>query len=341
MQVSGPITSALYEIGGRKVLLCGDMHFSRTGDCKKTNKSMSIAEWLHVALSNSAPNHVVDLYLETRERTPDFVQGFLQGMGVGPESPGYIHDVIEYFASLQCLSRIKTRCHELYPWARVHYVDPRTLPMSDLNNFIHLMQPLMNSSNGYLLETRLSDIQKRPEFKKAMQWLRARPTAKAVTQAIEDNFDRLKISRQLKNVVDAKERGKLKAWFKSCVSDLIKSPTGVAYDHYAASMVSAAAARPFDSRAYVEFVTSSPYLFSFVLEATLLEMDMYALGRMLRTFKDAPRPERVIVYAGDHHVQNYESCLKFMGGKCLERGKQGTLRCTEFGPKTEKTFFLQ
>lgn len=336
MQISGPISSSLYERGERHFLFLGDMHFSKMGDCANSKKpSVDVTEWLHKILSTSTPKHVIDLYLESQERSPTFVEKFTQQMGI-TNSPGHIHDVINYFSSKQCLTKIKSKCAKLYPGARIHYVDPRSKQISDLNQFMHHLRSLLFNSNQ-VPKIQLDEVQNESEFKKVVKWLKARPTAHDVLMSVKSNFGALKITRQLENM-KAEDRKMLLEWFKNETMTLETSVTGLSFDFYSKKMRDAAKEKPFTSRSYVELLTSAPYLFSFVLEATLLEMDMYALGRMLRSFKDGTRPERIVVYAGDHHIRNYESCLAFMGAKCLEKGEQTYIRCSKIGPKTTEMF---
>jgi hypothetical protein len=336
MQISGPISSSLYKRGDRHFLLLGDMHFSKQGDCSKSSSgSVDVTVWLHKIMESSTKEHVVDVYLESQERSPTFIEKFTQQLGM-TASPGHIHDVINYFSSKQCLSKIKTRCAKLYPGARVHYVDPRSKPTSDLMQFMQHLKPLLFTSNE-VPQAQLETVPESAEFKKIVRWLKARPTANDVLTSLRANFGQLKITKQLDNMLPS-DRKQIMEWFKLETKTLESSVTGLSFDHYSKLMRDAAAEKPFTSRAYVELLTSAPYLFSFVLEATLLEMDMYALGRMFRSFKDGSRPERVVVYAGDHHIRNYESCMIHMGAKCVERGKQTYMRCSKIGAKTTGVF---
>ena len=337
MLVSGPITSSLYELDGRKILLLGDMHFSKTGDCTHVGKNgKDIVRWMHDALKSATTDQPVDLYLETRERSPSFIDQFMQMLGI-TASPGHIHDVINYFSSKQCLAKVKRSCAREYPGARIHYVDPRQLMVSGLSQFVNNVQPLLVLANGELPNTALSDIPSNRYVAKAVRWIKMRPTARSVVDAVRENFDLLKITKQM-GAMDRHERTQLKAWFQSKANELEKSATGMAYTHHAAAMLKAVSAKPFTSRDYTTLVVSAPNLFKYVLDATLLEMDMYALGRMLRKFKGAERPSRIIVYAGDAHIQNYESCLAALKARRIERGDQSHLRCTSLGPKTIATF---
>lgn len=336
MQISGPISSALYERDNRHFLFLGDMHFSKMGDCASSpESSLDVTDWLHKILSTSTHDHVIDLYLESQERSPTFIEKFTHQLGM-TNSPGHIHDVINYFSTKQCLSKIKTKCAKLYPGARIHYVDPRSKPTSDLTQFMSHLKPLLFTSNNVPTE-KLDTVQDASEFKRIVRWLKARPTAHDVLSSVKSNFEVLKISKQLGHM-KPEDRKLLLEWFKKEAKTLETSVTGISFNHYSERMRHAAKETPFTSRSYVELLTSAPYLFSFVLEATLLEMDMYALGRMFRSFKDGTRPERIVVYAGDHHIRNYESCLKMMGAKCLERGEQTYMRCSKVGPKTLKMF---
>lgn len=336
MQISGPISSTLYGRSGRHFLLLGDMHFSKMGDCANSSaKSIDITDWLHMILKTSTTGNVVDLYLESQERSPTFIDKFTQQLGI-TSSPGHIHDVINYFSSKQCLSKIKTKCARLYPGARIHYVDPRSKPVSNLMQFMQHLKPLLFTSNEVPL-AQLNTVQDSAEFKKIVGWLKARPTARDVLASVKSNFGVLKITKQLDNM-KSEDRKLILEWFKKETKSLESSVTGIAFNHYSERMREAASDKNFTSRSYVELLTSAPYLFSFVLEATLLEMDMYALGRMFRSFKDGAKPERIVVYAGDHHIRNYESCIKYMGGKLIESGEQTHMRCSKIGQKTMEVY---
>ena len=337
MQVSGPITSSLYELEGRTILLLGDMHFSRSGDCAHAGtRGTDVVDWLHGALQSGTPDSPVDLYLETKERSSSFVERFLALLGLC-STPGHIHDVIDFFATQRCLASVKRGCTRHYPHARVHYVDPRATRVSDLNRFVQSVQPLVMMANAELPNTRLSAIPASPAVTAALRWIKKRPTAKNVVDAVRANFDALKITKQL-GAMDRADRTRLRAWFTSKAAELERGASGVAYTHHAAAMLKAVSARPFTTRDYTALVSSGPHLFKYVLDATLLEMDMYALGRMLRSFQGAPRPMRIILYAGDAHVQNYESGLAALGATRIERGDQTHLRCTTLGQRTLKVF---
>lgn len=152
-------------------------------------------------------------------------------------------------------------------------------------------------------------------------------------RSFQDMLDVLESRRDPRTIkqmdaMDAGMRARLLAGYHVAVEHIRRS-LGAEFDRALAAALGGALAGGGDEEAVLIMQEA-------VLDVCTLEMDLYALARMFRTFADGTRAGDVAVYAGATHARRYALFVATLpGARSLETGElvHGE-RCIRVGPAT-------
>ena len=119
-----------------------------------------------------------------------------------------------------------------------------------------------------------------------------------------------KIQKQFDHIQDKKVRSIVIDWSRKEISqkarDLRKLVT-IAHQHFSKELEFFPNGMYIVSGACIELFAK---IRNALLDLESLFMDMYMMGRCLRTFEDGSEPENIIIYVGDLHAKTYKRLLK-------------------------------
>jgi hypothetical protein len=297
-QVRGPISlSEHWHPGlGKHIYVFGDKHVNQA-KCRESNqRAVRIDQFLDRVIKANK-DKVLDIFLEMeyigsrsgkrqrRHHTFEEPRDFITGLMVTYE---------------QCLRISKRACE--HPNIRAHYVDirfHRTLESIIMEWFV--------MGQGQPEATRSSRDHSRAVHEWWLHGLQHSPVLVNSFPLQQPLINRIleetKIKKQLAAVKDAKLRQYLLNWGLNELHRLNRA---------FGSDITTLRTAPQKTRAFFA-----------ILEIVSTFMDMYALARIFRSFRQVPGkysddPTHVIIYAGDAHSQNYRRVLKKLGFKLVQ-----------------------
>jgi hypothetical protein len=232
---------------------------------------------------------------------------------------------ISFFANQGCLAGDFGACHKMFPHGRVHFVDRRKQRGSLYDVLFEHVFAIQRAVDSGSLK-RIRAAAKTSHTALAEKY----PTVTSILQALRSSFDGKtnKSAKQLEAIAEPAIARKVMAWI-AAHEKRVTTEHGAVYKEAVAAMrrVAAPGSTPRDAECWLECHFSA--IDTAVLEVTALEMDVYAMGRLLRTFKDGTTIARCIVYAGDGHIRNYERLLHALGWRNFGRVEYLSTRCVK------------
>lgn len=337
--LSGPVsfsylTSDVYDM---RVILIGDKHiYNREHVCPDCEYGCSyyLTNFLETVIR--ATGDTVDFFIEyTYIKGPESMERISQrGINIGEEVNFTISDVSLHF--YKCLQVDKQECRNEFSNLRLHYTDYRDVDF----DFIQKINSLVIDS--YIFLSKYSDFGKDFETIKKNITQIQEFDPETYFDIVHDFVDLLsvirniglpvqgeeliklyrqffytsKINKQLRNIPDQNLAYKIEDYMLTLFSREINKKdhniTGPTYPDmtvYEFVLQKRLLIPPnmdrinpsYLARIYISINTLSTMLL--LTQATI--MDAYLLGRLFRTFSDAPRARNVIIYAGDVHIIRY------------------------------------
>lgn len=316
------------------MLLLGDVHFSWSGSCgsqrsgRHSREPVADTDAVHLYLdrflSSGSSERPVDVFLESKTLEAPFsalVQKLRDMVGAVRPAHGPLHRTFLFFHERGCLSSDKTVCEHRYPHGRVHFVDRRD---SQLGSFFKKFYDRMART----VEARdRSAADLRRAFSSLKSFLADYPTVSRACDAVrlQVNSDANKANKQVAGIQEPSAREAVSRWLTAHLRD-IKREYRKPYERAVAEL-GPVCERSSTPRAMFGWFAHAHALVDVFMFAGIVEMDVYAMGRLLRSFSDGSRPERSVVYAGDAHIQAYEKLLTDLGWHPVGTVKHSDLRC--------------
>lgn len=316
VKISGPITSSIWRLPDRRrILLLGDKHFSNEHDCR--SDGIDVEEFIDGVASVAVHSSQVSIYLESGFNPNIAVRNiFMETMGTPSKGKGFhISDTVGRMEVYGCLGVVPSEiCRKRFPFATIIPCDTRR--KTSYSVAIDACRRIMTrlEKHGIIpracpdcqnLITALDDIGTVASVKKSNRQM-----------ARANGFD-----RHVDMISDPKVRRIVMDIYYGigCVPDYNKK---------------VARLRELMGRntpAEHRHITVAAKILDDALECILRGsthiMDGYAMARICSD-TDADT-DRIVMYTGDAHTRVYEKTLARLGARCLVRGKQLSMRCSE------------
>lgn len=299
---------------GRRVMLLGDRHFSNDHGCAD-NSGVDVEEFIEGVASVAVPNSRVGIYLESGFNPKLASQNiFERTIRLPAKGKGYhISDTVARLEVHGCLNEIPSEvCKMRFPNAMIIPCDKRKF-----NSYSQLFKAIT------LIKSRLDEFGIKPEscpdcykilnslddldnVSKVHKFHRD----KAVTNDFLNQLERIENASVKKYISDIYYWKHYTKNYDEVMHDLRKLMTRETKVHHREIKVAN------------DILTKA---FEVSIVASLHIMDGYVMARL---WNDTAI-DRLVVYTGDKHTENYETFLKYIGAKLLVKGEQTSLRCTK------------
>lgn len=341
-QLSGAIsfsylTSQLYNM---RVILIGDYHYNNTTDiCAQCSYNCPdyVPQFLDTIIK--ATNAPVDFFFEYSyiKGAKSIEKSARYNTGLGEESYHTISDTALFFN--KCLQINKQECREEYPNLRLHYADYRDVEYGIAEKLMTVINEisvtlsrynLLDIDNFEMLKqvlTRLEEIEPNQyeDIKNDILYLLSQIRELKLPTKTSDVYDMYigiiestKIKKQLENIPDSRLQNLIRSFIIENLNyrleendSNIKIPEGM--NLYTFLLTKRLTILPkldlVNPPFLARMIVALNLFFNRLILINTIIMDSYLLGRLFRTYKDAPPATNVIIYAGDIHIKTYQRFL--------------------------------
>lgn len=322
--IQGPISLSAHVSSTQNIYIFGDHHILHTG-CPRIQNFLNIDQYLIRVLQES-PDKMIDLYLEA----PYFARGEENTLNFRKDN--YLYQTLETFQ--KCLIHDKSLCP--YKNVRIHYLDIRYSSMFPnaraINTYsdvllelsritwvlYHKEHPLPHNKrekdndkenekeNGNEKE---QEKKLREDLITHCKWAQENITSDNLYSFIMKYIQEPKLRKQYQNILESNMREKVWKQFSVLIGKILEEIEIQleSYHRYLRNVICL-----YSDETYINFSTdlwylgmTNGYINKKLIELGSLFMDMYAMGRMLRTYRGGSRAKYLIIYAGDLHSNIY------------------------------------
>lgn len=318
-----------------RVILIGDMHIKyQTEACQNcyTDCHYFITYFLETIIKNTKA--IVDFFFEYSYLRPSTFIKNAHRIKINSEYSRKISfdEVANYFAD--CLQIDKSHCRRKYPNLRLHYADYRDeIAEAGLNqpitSTLGSIRDYFNTSLAVLeLIDKYQDILDKPDIAQKLITLSGRQYSEIMEDVLivyrklvkvnwPNDFDSFliqfklmllnsKIKKQFDNLPQPYLAGLILEYLFGLISKYKRSYQALI------QVLQENINTPLKIGVFqlADIISGLKQSFAFLLVSSSSIMDAYLLGRLFRTYQNAPSASNVIIYAGTNHINNYLTFLK-------------------------------